>query len=148
MIFGSPILFCFSIIIAYLNPFFIEVELTTILFLIYVLLISGGAIATSLYLIFQKKNDRLATLVLLITFIGSMILACWVETYSTLEFNSVLLVMGLITAASTWVANYTRETKNVSLFLIVGSFGLLWTLLRTNIENSVMSALFLGIVLI
>ena len=40
MIFGAPVLFVFSIAVAYLNPYLIGVSLTTIQLMIYVLLIS------------------------------------------------------------------------------------------------------------
>ena len=68
MIFGSTSLFTFSIAIAYINPFLIGTNLSTIQFLIYIILISGGAIATALYLVLQKKEDSLASIVLHIAF--------------------------------------------------------------------------------
>lgn len=128
MIFGSISLFTFSIAVAYLNPFLIGVELTTIQLLIYMILISGGAIATAYYLIANKKDESLATIVLHIAFWGGLLLTRWVSTETARDFNSVLVVVVGLTAAASWVASLLKRTGTLSIFLIVGGIALFLTL--------------------
>ena len=68
MIFGSTTLFVFSIAVAFLNPFFISVDLTTYQSLIYTILISGGALATGRYLIVSRRQESLGHTVIHIAF--------------------------------------------------------------------------------
>gem|GEM_PF-2809266 len=91
--------------IAYLNPFFINTDLTTIQMLVYVILISGGAFATGYMLIRRNKDEKLGTIVLEIGFIGGVFLALFVDKTSSFELNSTFIVLLMLTAGSVWVAN-------------------------------------------
>lgn len=148
MIFGSTSLFTFSIAIAYINPFLIGANLSTIQFLIYIILISGGAIATALYLVLQKKEDSLASIVLHIAFWWSLVLIGWVSTNTTYEFNSVLVVIVALTGATSWGASFLKGTKSLSIFLIAGGVSLFLTMLWTEIYNTLSWSIVLGVSMI
>lgn len=144
MIFGSTSLFAFSIAIAYINPFLIGVNLSTLQFLLYVVLISGWAIATASYLVMQKKEDSLWSIVLHIAYWWSLVLIGWISTDTAFEFNTVLLVIVALTAATSWVASYLKGTKSLSTFLIAGGVSLFLTMLWTEVYNTLSWSIVLG----
>ncbi len=145
MIFGATSLFAFSIAIAYINPFLIGANLSTLQFLVYIILISGGAISTAAYLVLQKKEDSLASIVLHIAFWWSLILIWWVSTRTAFEFNSVLVVLVALTGATSWVASFLKGTKSLSTFLIAGAIGLFLTMLWTDMHNTLSWSIILGL---
>lgn len=119
IIFGAPVLFFFSLIVAYLNPYFLGLDLSVFQWVAYILVITGGTFLTVSLLASQKKHNYTAIVSSVIATIWGLLSLLVLHASTHAEINTLLLSILAIVCGG-WFVGVRLTSSNVAQMALFG----------------------------